>query len=505
MSLKVFNTLGRELQDFHPIDPHKVGLYACGPTVYNYAHIGNLRAYVFVDVLRRTLEFLGYSVTHVMNITDVGHLTDDADEGEDKIVKSSRESGWTVWDIAQFYSDAFFRHADALNLVRPDITPRATEHIQDMIALIRRLEERGYTYQAGGNVYFDISKFPRYGELTNLSTEDLRAGARVGVDEHKRNPLDFVLWFTRSKFGEQAMMWDSPWGRGYPGWHIECSAMSMRYLGEEFDIHCGGIDHIPVHHTNEIAQSEGATGKKWVRYWLHNEFLIMDKGKMSKSAGGFVTLDTLLEQGYDPLDYRYLCLNAHYRSELTFSFEALDGARRARRRLAERVQRLAEEAAERAGVSAKELLSQVPGAGGASGASDPDSRVGGYEALSDPPSEPLAAYRADFVASVETDLNTPQALSVTWRMLRDETLSPEAKLAALADYDRVLGLRLTDPEALETQEDLPEEFRRLIAERAEARKQRDFERADQIRDYLRREGIVLEDLPTGTVWRRASD
>ncbi|MDH7483863.1 MAG: cysteine--tRNA ligase, partial [Spirochaetales bacterium] len=279
--LYLFNTMGRSLQKFMPLREGKVGFYGCGPTVYNFAHIGNLRTYIFEDILVRTLRRFGYEVTHVMNITDVGHLSGDDDTGEDKMVKSARERGKSVLEIAQFYTDAFFNDTSRLNIVRPTIVCKATEHIEDMIELIRRIEQNGYTYFAGGNLYFDVSKFERYGELAGLRLDQLKAGARIDVDPNKRNPFDFVLWFTKSKFENQALLWDSPWGRGYPGWHIECSAMSMKYLGEQFDIHAGGIDHIPVHHTNEIAQSESATGHKWVNYWLHAEFLVLDKGKMS--------------------------------------------------------------------------------------------------------------------------------------------------------------------------------------------------------------------------------
>ncbi|MFP4484790.1 MAG: cysteine--tRNA ligase, partial [Spirochaetaceae bacterium] len=341
MALRLFNTLGRTVQTFIPIEEGKVGVYACGPTVYNFAHIGNLRAYVFEDELRRTLEYLGYEVEHVMNVTDVGHLTDDADEGEDKIIRSAREQGKSVWEIADFFTEAFFNDVDRLNIRRPTVVCRATAHIQQMIDLIKRIEDAGYTYHAGGNVYFDTAKFPNYGELALLERQQDQE-SRVEADPNKKHPRDFVLWFTRSKFERQAMVWDSPWGRGYPGWHIECSAMSMHYLGEHFDIHCGGVDHIPVHHTNEIAQSEAATGRKWVNYWLHNEFLVMDTGKMSKSKGNFVTLSTLEEEGYEPLDYRYFLLGGHYQTQLMFTVDAMNGARNARRRLTERITALKE-------------------------------------------------------------------------------------------------------------------------------------------------------------------
>jgi len=310
MSVRLFNTLGRQLQAFEPLKNGEAGFYGCGPTVYNYAHIGNLRAYVTHDILVRTLRRRGYKVTHVMNITDVGHLSGDNDSGEDKMVKSAEERGKSVLEIADFYTQAFFHDTERLNIIRPTVVCKATEHVGEMIELIKRIEANGCTYSAGGNLYFDITKFPAYGELALLNL-DRRTEARTEVDENKRNIHDFVLWFTKSKFENQALTWDSPWGRGYPGWHIECSAMSIKYLGEQFDIHAGGIDHIPIHHTNEIAQSEAATGKHpWVRYWVHNEFLVLDKGKMSKSAGGFLTLQSLIDAGYEPLDYRYFLLAA---------------------------------------------------------------------------------------------------------------------------------------------------------------------------------------------------
>ncbi len=471
MSLKLHNTLGRETQDFEPRDATAVRLYSCGPTVYNYAHIGNLRAYVFVDVLRRTLEYLGFGVRHVMNITDVGHLSDDGDHGEDKLVKRSRESGSSVWDIAEFYTEAFFRHAGQLNILLPHETPRATAHIPQIIELIQRLEEKGYTYTAGGNVYYDISRFPTYGQLAGLDLSTLKAGARVDVDTNKRNPGDFVLWFTKSKFENQAMVWDSPWGRGYPGWHIECSAMSMTYLGEQLDIHCGGVDHIPVHHTNEIAQAEGVTGKQYVKYWLHNEFLVLDKGKMSKSDGGFLTLDTLIEKGYDPLDYRYFCLLAHYRSELRFSFEALDAARSARRKVVSQVQALMA----RAGVT-----------------SDTGHVPTGPVPDSSPANEYLSVFRAD----LEDDLNTSRAVSRVWAVLKDDSLPAEDALSGVLDMDQVLGLGLSAIRP-EEETEVPEAVRALLEERQQARSARDFARADRIRDEVLEMGYTIVDSATG--------
>jgi cysteinyl-tRNA synthetase len=496
LALRLFNTLGREIQEFAPIHPPEVGMYTCGPTVYNYAHIGNLRMYLIEDTLRRVLEFLGYRVTHVMNVTDVGHLTDDADQGEDKMLEGARREGKSVWDIAEYYTRAFFEDLAKLNIEPPTVVARATDHIEDMIGLIRRIERAGYTYFAGGNLYFDISKMPGYGKLAGLDVEGLQAGARIEIDPNKRNPLDFVLWFTRSKFERQAMIWDSPWGRGYPGWHIECSAMSMKYLGERFDIHCGGVDHIPVHHTNEIAQSEAAiaaegnaaTGGKWVNYWVHGEFLVLEKEKMAKSSGQFLTLSRLIEQGYDPMDYRFFCLGAHYRSQLQFSYEALDAARNGRSNLVERIARLKLEAASASAVSPGGALR--PGSASASAAAPAplEGRAG--------------EYLQSFTRNVSDDLHTPRALADLWGLLKEESLPPADRLAVLLEMDRVLGLGLAGIEPEDRR--LDEEVRRLIEEREQARRRKDFRRADEIRRNLKERGILLEDTPAGTHWRRES-
>jgi cysteinyl-tRNA synthetase len=485
MALTLFNTLGRELQVFEPLEAGQVGFYGCGPTVYNYAHIGNLRAYVVHDVLVRTLRRMGYRVKHVMNITDVGHLSGDNDEGDDKMVKSAEERGKSVMEIADFYIKAFFNDTERMHILRPDIVCRATGHIGDMIALIQKIEARGFTYSAGGNLYFDVTRFPAYGELARLRLEDLKAGARTGVDENKRNPQDFVLWFTRSKFENQALVWDSPWGRGYPGWHIECSAMSIKYLGEQFDLHAGGIDHIPIHHTNEIAQSEAATGKSpWVKYWLHNEFLVLNQGKMSKSAGGFLTLQSLIDSGCDPLDYRYFLLGGHYRSQLQFSREGLEGARNARRSLLDKVRALAAKAG--AGVVEAALEAQNRAEAVLSGAA--------------------RMYLAAFDRALHDDLSTPRALAELWRVLRDGGLESGEILTVIFDMDRVLGLGLGEQakKSFEQAEDADtlKEIEDLIARRAEAKKAKDFVRADAIRDTLKGRGILLEDGPAGTIWRR---
>ena len=467
LSMKLYNTMDRKVEEFVPIEEGKVGMYCCGPTVYNYAHIGNLRTYIFEDILHRTLEEAGYRVKHVMNITDVGHLTGDGDDGEDKLGKRSRETGKSVWDIAAFYTDAFFADEKALNIKRPNVVCKATDHIQEMIALIKRLEEKGHTYTAGGNVYFSIDTIDDYGKLAGQKQEDKLSGARIAVDGNKRNPQDFVLWFTNSKFGEQAMMWDSPWGRGYPGWHIECSAMSMKYLGETFDIHCGGIDAIPVHHTNEIAQSEAATGHKWVNYWCHGEFLLNDKGKMSKSSGEFLTLPVLVGHGYNALDYRYFCLGGHYRTQLKFSYEALDHAKSARERLNSMVAELKAKA-------------------------KPESTI----------SEKAESYKDSFFAALFNDLRCPEALAVMWKMLKDNSITEGEKLSLLYSMDKVLGLDLDKVEAKKEEKVGGEEEWKLVEERKQAKAEKNYQRADEIRKELEERGYVVKDTPQGPILQK---
>ncbi|MDD2232426.1 MAG: cysteine--tRNA ligase [Sphaerochaetaceae bacterium] len=466
MAIRLYNTMGRKYEDFQSIEPMHVGMYTCGPTVYNYAHVGNLRTYVFEDVLKRMLEHFGYSVKHVMNITDVGHLTGDGDDGEDKLGKMARETGRSAWDIAAFYTEAFFKDYDSLNIIRPDVVCPATKHIPEMIALIQRLEKGGHTYVSGGNVYFSIDTFPDYGKLAGLDLEKLQSGARIDVDSNKRNPKDFVLWFTNSKFGKQEMMWDSPWGVGYPGWHIECSAMSMKYLGEQFDIHCGGIDAIPVHHTNEIAQSEAATGKvPWVRYWLHGEFLLSDKGgKMSKSSGEFLTMPLLVSKGYDPLDYRLFCLGAHYRSQLQFTYQALDSAKASRRTLLEKTAQI------------RSQCKAVPAA-----ASDSS----------------LCRQLADFDDDISNDMNMPKALADMWSLVKDDSLSPEVKYAGLLYMDKVLGLELDKAVSADDDIEIPPEALILLEKRTAAKKARDWAAADQARSELDKLGFAVKDTLQG--------
>jgi len=463
--MKLYNTPDRRVVDFVPLEPGKVSMYCCGPTVYNYAHIGNLRAYLFEDILRRTLEMEGYQVKHVMNVTDVGHLTGDGDDGEDKMIKGAREKGMSVWDIAKFFTEAFFLDSSRLHLLRPSVVSPATEYIPQMVTLIQKLEANGLTYVAGGNVYFDTARFPDYGKMALLDRQEAPALSRVDADAGKKHPRDFVLWFTNSKFGEQAMTWESPWGRGYPGWHIECSAMGLFHLGERSDIHCGGIDHIPVHHTNEIAQSEGAIGHKWVNYWLHNEFLLLSKEKMSKSSGEFLTLQVLVDKGYDPLDYRFFCFGAHYRSPLTFTWEALDAARNARRNLNDRV-----------------LEWKAAGPGVAPGPAS-------------------LAHRNAWKEALENDLSTPQALAALWALVKDTGIPPAEKLGAAVWMDEVLGLGLADLE-VPVADPVPSEVAALAAARSEARKAKDWKRSDVIRDELKALGWLIEDTAAGPVLKK---
>lgn len=458
--LSFYNTITRSVQEFHAQE-ETVGLYTCGPTVYNYAHIGNLRTYVFEDVLKRVLLFNGCKVKHVMNITDVGHLTSDADTGEDKMEKGAAREGKSVWEIAAHYTTAFQNDFYALNCMDPSLWCKATDHIPEQIALVQRLEDKGFTYRAPDGIYFDTTKFQRYADFARLDMEKLKAGARISVAEGKRNPADFALWKFSPSGKKRQMEWDSPWGRGFPGWHIECSAMAMKYLGETFDIHCGGIDHIPVHHTNEIAQSEAATGKPFVRFWLHGEFLVMEKAKMAKSGDNFLTLSVLREKGYDPLDYRYMCYSAHYRSPLTFSWEALDGARNGFAGLREQVRIYREQgAAPQPSQNAQEAIER-------------------------------------FKDHVNHDLDIPGALAVLWTSVRS-SLTPGEKLAFLSKADEILGLDLLRQKT----ETLDQEVERMIQERENARKERKFALADQIRDNILSKGILLEDTPKGTRWRR---
>lgn len=468
MSVKIYNTRTRKKEEFTPYAPPKVNLYACGPTVYNYAHIGNLRMYIFEDVLVKALRKNGYGVKHVMNITDVGHLSSDGDTGDDKMSLGAKREQKTVWEIAQFYEHAFFEDAQKLNITRPDVVCRATEHINDMIAFIQGLEEKGFTYMANGNVYFSIDKFPDYAKFADLKMADLDAGNRIQVDAHKKNPFDFVLWFTNSKFENQIMQWDSPWGRGFPGWHIECSVMSIRYLGPHLDIHCGGTDHITVHHTNEVAQSEAFLGHEWGKYWLHGAFLINDTGKMSKSKDGFLTLTKLEQEGFHALDYRYFCLQARYNKQLLFRFDSLKEAQNAYRKLLQKISDI------------KALDDGV------------------YD------EDKIGLYEGQFMDYINDDLNTPNALTVVWEVLKAEGLQSGEKMELFRRFDQVLSLNLYDGQlcadaptispALETY------IAQMIEKRNQARKEKNWALADEVRDLLLEKNISLKDSREGTTW-----
>jgi len=467
--LRLFNTMTRRVDEFQPIEPGKVGLYTCGLTVYNYAHIGNLRTYLFEDVLKRVLRRHGYRVFHVMNVTDVGHLVSDADEGEDKMALGARREGKTAWEIAEFYLQAFREDLKRLNVIEPDVWCKATEHIPEMIDLIRRIEQKGFAYRTEDGIYFETSKLSDYGRLARLDVEGLQAGKRIEMVAGKRNPTDFALWKFSPPGRQRQMEWDSPWGVGFPGWHIECSAMALKYLGERLDIHCGGVDHIPVHHTNEIAQSETATGKKWVNWWMHGEFLTFPRAeadqdaKMSKSSGQFITLQTLIDRGLDPLAYRYFCLGAHYRAQLAFTWEALAAAASAFDRLSRLVPELRRQAS-------------------------------GNE-------KPIEKYLRQFNEAVDDDLNTPRGLAAMWSAVKDEQAGKGEVYATLLEMDQVLGLGFD--QMAEQPLPIPQaEIEKLVAQRDAARKARDFARADEIRDHLAELGIALEDGPGGTTWRR---
>ena len=472
MTVTLYNTRTRSKDPFEPLEPGKVGLYTCGPTVYDFAHIGNLRTYVFEDILRRVLEAAGYDVRHVMNVTDVGHLTDDADAGEDKMEVGAAREGKTAWDIAQEYWDAFREDLKRLNILEPTVWCRATDHIAEQIDQVKILEDKGFTYQVPGDgIYFDTSKWPDYGKFARLDIEGLQAGARVEMAEGKRNVTDFALWKFSPADKKRLMEWDSPWGVGFPGWHIECSAMAIKHLGERADIHCGGIDHVQVHHTNEIAQAECALGHEWVNVWLHGEFLTMPKddggGKMSKSSSEFLTVSVLMDKGYDPLAYRYFLLNAHYRQQLAFTFEGLDGAASAFKRLK------------------RAVLDLRPNFSG---------------------NDPLIAQYLDrFREAAEDDLNMPRCLAAMWDTINDTNFEKGSIYATLLEMDKVLGFGMAEmaDDAAEMADDDVAEIEALIIQRTEARAAKNFARSDEIRDDLAARGITLEDGPEGTTWHKA--
>ncbi len=460
--MKLYNTLTRKIEEFIPNEEGKVKIYTCGPTVYHYAHIGNMRNYIGHDILVRTFDFLGYQVTRAMNITDVGHLTSDSDSGEDKMEVAKKRENKTAYEIADFYTDAFFKDFYALNNKPPDIVSPATANIDSYIRIIEKLIKDDIAYQSGGNIYFDISKVQDYYCLTNHQEDKMVVGVRDGVefDNNKRNQADFALWFTTSKFANHEMVWDSPFGTGYPGWHIECSGISIKYLGEYLDIHGGGVDNIFPHHTNEIAQSEAYLGHKWCNYWFHNEHLLDDTGKMSKSHGEFLTVSLLADKGYDPLSFRFLCLNSHYRKQMLFSYDSLNQAETTLKKIRNKIANIND-----------------------SGELD---------------NELYASYITSFKNALEDDLNTANAISVLYEVLKDDRVNGHTKLALLEKFDSVFALELLkEDEKLENDA----EIMALIEKRAEAKKNKDFELADSIRADLYQKGIELVDTREGTTYK----
>ena len=463
--IKLYNTASRSVEKFNPITDGHVGLYTCGPTVYDYAHIGNLRTYIFEDLLRRMLEFNGLQVTHVMNVTDVGHLTSDADEGEDKMEKGARRQGKSVWEVAAYYQEEFFKDLDALSILQPTIVAKATDEIEAQQELIQQLFNRHAAYKTDKAIYFDVSTFPDYWKFSGQKLEDKEIGAReeVNTDKQKRHPADFALWlFTVGEHADHIMRWPSPWGEGFPGWHIECSAISMKYLGEEFDIHTGGVDHIGTHHPNEIAQSKAATGKDFAKVWMHGEFLNISGDKMSKSKENFYRMQTIKDQGFSPLDYRYFCLTAHYRSVLDFDWERLQVAATSYRNL-------------------KRL-------------------VGKWEIkVVDELGDEGTVFRQRFASAINTDLDVPTALSVMWEMVGSDLPATEKRLL-LNEFDAVLGLELADY----TQPLLTVEEQKLIHQREQARQEKNWALADDLRDKLLLSGVEVKDTAQGTEWTKVA-
>lgn len=461
--MKFYNTLTRQVEEFKPHYEGKVSFYTCGPTVYHYAHIGNMRNYVGHDILDKTLRYIGYDVKRVMNITDVGHLKSDSDTGEDKMVSSAKREHKTVLDVAKFYTDAFFKDFEALNCRRPDVVSPATDNIDEYIKIISNLLEKGYAYQAGGNVYFDVSKLSDYYQLTNHKEDEMVVGVREGVefDDSKKNQADFALWFTKSKFEDQELKWDSPFGVGYPGWHIECSGISIKYIGEYLDIHGGGVDNIFPHHTNEIAQSEAYLGHKWCNYWFHNEHLMDETGKMSKSHGAILSVEELIKRGYNPLSFRFMCLNSHYRKQLVFSFDSLNSAEQAYLKLKNKISLIKDEGE----------LSE-----------------GDFD-----------KYKNMFIEYITNDLNTANAITLLYDLLKDDTVNGHTKIELVRSFDKVLSLDLL-PEVKEVRSD-HEHIMKLIETRNEAKKAKNFELADAIRDELLSKGIALVDTREGTIYK----
>lgn len=458
--MKLYNTLTKKIEEFKPLNPPLVTFYSCGPTVYDYTHIGHMRTYVNNDLLKRTLEYLGYQVKHVMNTTDVGHLTGDDDRGEDKIEKGAKKTGKTVWEVAEFFTNFFIKTIEALNIKKPDILCPATKHIKEMIELIKILQEKNFTYETDEAVYFDVSKFKNYGKLSGQKLEEKIKGARekVYIDPQKKHPADFALWFKRvGRFKNHTMHWDSPWGDGFPGWHIECSAMSMKYLGETIDIHAGGIDHIPVHHENEIAQSEAATGKTFVKYWFHNNFLMVDNQKMSKSLGNFYTINDLKKHNIEPLAVRYLFLQSHYRKIMNFTWEAARSAQEGYNNLKKII------------LDLKSKLQNTQ-------------KKKNY-------SNDYQNFLVSFSKTISNDLQIPQALAIAWEMLKSNIDNTE-KLELILEFDKVFGLKLKEI----VEEKIPDEVIKLAEERKKARQKKDFKTSDKIREKIEKLGYKIEDL-----------
>lgn len=463
--MRLYNTLNRKVEDFIPKKEKIVNMYTCGPTVYHYAHIGNLRTYIMEDILEKGLNFLGYKVNRVMNITDVGHLTSDSDSGEDKMLKGAKREHKTVLEIADMYTKAFFNDMQSLNIKKPEIISRATDNIDMYIKIIKTLLDKKYAYISGGNVYFDTSKLDDYYKLTNHRADEMVVGVREGVDidNNKKNQADFVLWFTKSKFQEQELKWDSPWGIGYPGWHIECSGIAIKYLGEYLDIHCGGIDNIFPHHTNEIAQSEAFLGHEWCKFWVHGEHLNDKSGKMSKSKGEFLTVNTLINKGYDPLAYRYLCLNSYYRNTLTFSYEILDGASHEYNKLRNKTMAL--------------------------------KNVGDID------NNKIDIYIKDFGDAIANDLNTSTCITILYDVLKNKDLSDASKIFLIKKFDDVLSLNLLKNEnSEEIDEEIVNFINNKIEERNRYKIEKNYEMADKIRDELLDRGIKIKDTREGTIY-----
>lgn len=464
--MKLYNTLTRQIEEFIPNNKDKVEMYTCGPTVYHYAHIGNLRSYLMEDLLQKALEYNGYNVHRVMNITDVGHLSSDSDTGDDKMVKSAKKAHKSVLDIAKFYTEAFFNDFSKLNIKMPDVVEPATNLINEYIHFITVLLEKDYAYLSGGNVYFDTSKLKDYYVLTNHKEDEMVVGARRGVesDSNKKNQADFVLWFTKSKFEDQELKWESPWGLGYPGWHIECSCISLKHCGEYLDIHCGGVDNIFPHHTNEIAQSEGYLGHKWCNYWFHVEHLNDKNGKMSKSKGDFLTVSLLEEKGYNPLSYRLMCLQSHYRKQLVFTFENLDNAEQTYKKLKQKTLNLSND-----------------------GIIDEDK---------------FDMYNKKFISFLDDDLNTSSCLTVLYDMLKDNDLNDATKRKLTESFDKVLSLDLLKEDEVSLNDELVSYIEEKIALRTLAKQNKDFIEADKIRNELLEKGILLKDTREGTIWNK---